>query len=170
MNQPAPLPHDIHGPIVIPDTLFSSLEIIVIVLCAAATIAALFYLYRRLHRHKAATLQEEYLRRFEALRPLRKGSNIRWVEEANNLLRSYIERRFSLHTTRQTTGEFLRSPELETLSPLQDVQTELRRCLEQADLAKFARYQPKEEELDEMEKAIRILIKHSRPEEKGGQQ
>ncbi|MBM9519408.1 hypothetical protein JWG39_06185 [Desulforhopalus vacuolatus] len=169
MNQPAPLPHDIYGPVTLPEPLFSSLEILGIILCAAAALAALFFLYRRLHRHKAVPLQEEYLRRFEALRPLRKESTVRWVEEANNLLRSYIERRFSLRSTRQTTNEFLHSPELKNLSPLQEVQTELRRCLEQADLAKFARYQPKEEELNEMEKAIRVLIKDSQTEDKGGQ-
>ena len=168
MNQPAPLPHDIYGPVTIPEPFFSPLEIIVIILCAAAAIAALFYLYRHLHRHKTIPLQEEYLRRFAALRPLRSENNVRWVEEANNLLRSYIERRFSLPTTRQTTGEFLRSPELENLAPLQKFHTELRRCLEQADLAKFARYQPKEEELNEMEQAIHILIKESQTEEKGG--
>jgi hypothetical protein len=167
MNQPAPLPHDIYGPVTIPEPLFSSLEIIVIILCAAAALVALFYLYRHLHRHKAVPLQEEYLRRFEALRPLRKKSSVRWVEEANNLLRSYIERRFSLRSTRQTTSEFLHSLELEKLSPLQKVQTELRRCLEQADLAKFARYQPQEEELNEMEKAILVLIKDSQTEDKG---
>ncbi len=169
MNQPSPLPHDIYGPVTLPEPLLSPLEIIVIILCAAAALATLFYLYRRLHRHKTVPLQEEYLRRFEALRPLREKSTVRWVEEANNLLRSYIERRFSLRSTRQTTSEFLHSLELEKLSPLQEVQTELRRCLEQADLAKFARYQPKEEELNEMEKAVLVLIKGSQMEDKGGQ-
>lgn len=55
-----------------------------------------------------------------------------------DVLRTYIDRRFGLHATEQTTQEFLTTLRRTALLP-EDFQDQLRSVLERCDLAKFAR-------------------------------
>lgn len=86
-----------------------------------------------------------------------------YMDRASQILRHYIEQRFAIKSTRQTTREFLyslggdNSPELSSYKP------ELQDCLEQADMAKFAHKQQDEENLFVMEEAVTTFVQSTRP-------
>ncbi len=81
------------------------------------------------------------LDRLEALRLPEAGEAERFHTLLSDVVRAYLERRFNLPASQQTTAEFLetmrRSPQL---TPAQ--QGVLREFLERCDLAKFARHAP----------------------------
>lgn len=87
-----------------------------------------------------------------------------YMNQASQILRSYIESRFSIQSTRQTTREFLGGlKEVGTDSPLQLYKNELQGCLEQADMAKFAHHIPNIENLESMEDAVSNFVKRTEP-------
>lgn len=94
-----------------------------------------------------------------------------YMDRASQILRRYIESRFSIQSTRQTTREFLQG--LKTVgadSPLQTYRNELQLCLEQADMAKFAHHIPDLNNLELMENAVITFVKRTEPTQvpKGG--
>ncbi len=89
-----------------------------------------------------------------------------YMDRVSQILRSYIESRFAIQSTRQTTREFLQSlTAVGADSPLQTHKSELQACLEQADMAKFAHHVPEIENLKKMEEAITTFIKRTEPAE-----
>lgn len=95
------------------------------------------------------------------------STGLKYMDLASQILRSYIESRFSIHTTRQTTREFLHSEELQTHRQLLDFRPELQVCLEQADMAKFAHRAPNDQQLVKMEDAVTGFVMKTRPEQPG---
>lgn len=91
-----------------------------------------------------------------------------YMDRVSQILRSYIESRFAIQSTRQTTREFLQGlTGVDDSSPLQTFKTDLQECLEQADMAKFAHHLPKLENLEQMELAVTSFIKRTEPAEPG---
>jgi hypothetical protein len=89
-----------------------------------------------------------------------------YMDRVSQILRSYIESRFAIQSTRQTTQEFLQSlTAVGTASPLQTHKSALQACLEQADMAKFAHRVPEIENLERMEEAVTSFIKRTEPAE-----
>lgn len=90
-----------------------------------------------------------------------------YMDRISSILRSYLEARFALKTTRQTTREFFVSLARE-LSDNHDLATyniELKSCLERCDLAKFAHQPAALEDLQEMEDSVLYLVNQTEPPE-----
>lgn len=90
-----------------------------------------------------------------------------YMDRASQILRHYIEQRFAIKSTRQTTGEFLYSLGGENDSELANYRTELQNCLEQADMAKFAHKEQDEQNLVVMEEAVTTFVRSTRPDDSG---
>jgi hypothetical protein len=110
-----------------------------------------------------ATAQEAALKELtgvEALGLPDKGEFERYHTELSSIVRRYLERRFGLAATRQTTAEFLESMKTSTaLLPAQ--QALLRDFLEQCDLAKFAGAKPTVEQCGGVAAAARRLVQQT---------
>ena len=94
-----------------------------------------------------------------------------YMTRVSLVLRNYIESRFAIKSTRQTTGEFLQDLNTSSVDPLiKNCRDELQTCLEQCDMAKFAHQIPMKENMELVEDAIVSFIHKTRPDatEKGG--
>ncbi len=79
-----------------------------------------------------------------------------------DLVRRYVEERYALPVTVQTTGEFME--DLRESSPLpREDQPFMKEFLTSADLVKFARMPPSESMLMEAVDGARALVRHTRP-------
>ncbi|MFT5728473.1 MAG: hypothetical protein ACI8PB_002627 [Desulforhopalus sp.] len=90
-----------------------------------------------------------------------------YMDRASQILRHYIEQRFAIKSTRQTTAEFLYSLGGKNSSELTNYRPELQDCLEQADMAKFAHKQQNEQNLVVMEEAVTTFVHSTRPADSG---
>ncbi len=80
----------------------------------------------------------------------------------SDIVRWYLEERFSFRAPERTTEEFL--VELQGTTLLTDEQKlSLGRFLQSCDLVKFARYEPREPELRELHSAALQLIEQTKP-------
>jgi hypothetical protein len=111
---------------------------------ASAIVAALcaYLIWRRRHREaprRILTLSEQTLERLEETRPLMSPTTAReFGIEASEVIRNYIEKRFSVVATQRTTEEFLQTllqSSNETLSRHRPLLAEF---LQQCDFVKFA--------------------------------
>jgi hypothetical protein len=81
----------------------------------------------------------------------------------SNTIRTYLEERFDFHAPERTTEEFLR--ELQTTNLLTAEQKEsLGKFLASCDLVKFAKYEPRENELRELHSAALRLVEETEPQ------
>ena len=82
----------------------------------------------------------------------------------SNTIRTYLEERFNFRAPERTTEEFLR--ELQTTNLLTAEQKEsLGKFLESCDLVKFAKYEPRENELRELHSSALRLVEETKPAE-----
>lgn len=164
-SQPEKL-RDIHGPVPIveppPYLLLAGIFVLVLLL------AALFYWWWKKREKPAAPpippWEKALLDLADARRFLNPERGLQYMDRASQILRRYIESRFAIKSTRQTTREFLHSltGEGENIA-LKQHKTELRACLEQADMAKFAHHIPGLSNLEKMEEAVTSFIKTTEP-------
>jgi hypothetical protein len=104
--------------------------------------------------HQAA-LQE--LRHLEALDLPVKGEVDRFHTELSAVMRRYLERRYRIAATQQTTQEFLETMRhSQRLQPNQQIL--LREFLEQCDLAKFAGLSPSPDQCRDMVESARRFV------------
>ena len=100
--------------------------------------------------------------RIESLRLPESGEVERYHTLLSDVMRSYLERRFDLPASQQTTAEFLdtmhRSPQL---TPAQ--QHLLRDFLSRCDMAKFARAVPPQEECRAVAEMARSFVQETTP-------
>lgn len=85
-----------------------------------------------------------------------------YMDRVSQILRYYIEQRFAVKTTRQTTREFLSSLRNAAGFELNNYRAELQHCLEQADMAKFAHQVSDEQNLAVMEQAVAAFVQSTR--------
>ena len=95
----------------------------------------------------------------------------RYAKRLSAVLRRYIENRFHIPTVRQTTKEFF--IELTTMPSKATAQFEahresLKTCLEQCDMAKFAKAIPDQHSMEQMETAVQQFVEATR-EDRGGE-
>ena len=92
---------------------------------------------------------------------------LRYMDRVSLILRKYVESRFSIKSTRQTTREFLHNLNKSSADPeVQSYKGELQICLEQCDMAKFAHQIPQQQNMEMMESAIISFVEKTRPIEK----
>ncbi len=91
-----------------------------------------------------------------------------YAERLSALLRQYIESRFQIRSTRQTTREFFSGLKSGTTIAKVDITHhagDLQECMEQCDLAKFAHGTPNQERMIGMDRAVRNFIETTRQRE-----
>ncbi len=176
VGQPAPPPQqqlqqtaelrDIHGPLPLTDMPPYLVPAAVAFVLLLALAALIYFLKKRKNPvpppvppWETALSELAEARQFQ-----NPGQSLLYMEWAGQILRRYIESRFAIRSTRQTTREFLAGlHDGGGDSPLAEYQTELGVCLEQADLAKFAHLVPDREHLIEMEAAVTAFIRSTNP-------
>ena len=102
----------------------------------------------------------------EAKRLLSPERTLFYMDRVSQILRSYIESRFAIKSTRQTTREFL--DKLATSSnsaALLRYKSELQLCLEQADMAKFAHHTEDVVNLEKIGAAVVDFVQKTKPSE-----
>lgn len=155
---------DIHGPLPLPDHQ----HLMIITAGLLLALAILFILYRLWKRRRRAAAAVPPLPWEEALQSLAEarhllaaGNSLAYLERTAQILRRYVELRFSLPSTRQTTRELLSSLGDDDASPLSAYRQDLRAFLERADLAKFAHHAGDLRQLEEVESSLRQFIERT---------
>jgi hypothetical protein len=158
--------HDIHGPVPIieqpPYLLIAGIVLFVLLVAAAV-----FWFLKK--KGKAipppiSPWEKALLDLADAKKLLRPERALAYMDRASQILRQYIEARFAIQSTRQTTREFLQGlAHVGGNSPLRAHKNELQDCLEQADMAKFAHHHPALSNLEQMEVAVTTFIKKTEP-------
>lgn len=176
-NQTTPVPsrvkednelHDIHGPVSIteqPPYLLLAGSILVLLAIAAA-----LYWFMKKRTGPAPPPVPPWEKALqdlaEARRLLTPERALLYMDRVSRILRSYIESRFAIKSTRQTTREFLRGlAKIGGNSPLQTYKADLQICLEQADMAKFAHYTQDIHSLEKIGEAVTDFIRKTEPQE-----
>jgi hypothetical protein len=161
---------DIHGPLPTSDyppyLVGTALFLLLLLL-----FVFLFYLLKRRKKPQPTPIPawEKALQELaEARQLMQSGQSLLYMHQVAQILRHYIEMRFSIRSTRQTTREFFAGLKAFGHPDLVQYQEELRICLEQADLAKFAHLTADQSHMQQMEEAIRIFISSTRPEMPAG--
>ena len=150
--------HDIHGPINLPEPV----PYLLYSLIGLATLVLLSVLYWWFFRRKkpspppippGVAARDELMRAREMMNP---EQALGYMECISEILRRYLETRFGLPTTRQTTREFFQdiagtTPKAATLAAFS---SELKICLERCDMAKFAHQTASISYLQDMENSV----------------
>jgi Domain of unknown function (DUF4381) len=173
MNQDQLQLRDIHPPMLLPEepnyALFAAA--IVGLFCVAAL---LFWFFRL--RKKSITLpfaHETALADLARVRSIMSAEQaLQYAGEVSSILRRYIEKRFHIQTTRQTTKEFFACL-TENPGRTRTIFSEkhcisLEECLRQCDMAKFARCIPDLRSMEKMETAVQDFIEDTREKREGG--
>jgi Domain of unknown function (DUF4381) len=139
VNPTGPDIRDIRPPYWIP------LDWRVLALIGAGVVLLLVLLWRTWRwyrsRRRPLTLLERALQRLEATRPLMQAGDARaFAAAVSDVVRSYVEERFSVLATHLTTTEFLRACLSQVGGALQAHEQALGDFLKFCDLAKFARW------------------------------
>ena len=159
---------DIKGPVplaALPGYLIPALVVFGLVLLAAL----FFYFLKRRRRPQIVVPPPEItaLAELDRAQSLR-GQPLVYAERISAILRQYIESRFQIRSTRQTTREFftgLQSGILNTAMPSINQANDLKECMEHCDMAKFAHGRPDQERMQAMDQAVRNFIETTRSQE-----
>ncbi len=152
---------DIRGPIELPKEV--NYLLFIIALCLLLLLAALifFYLKRKKNNLPVQDPGELALSQLKDARDLLTEGNGRiYSDRVSEILRHYIEKKFRIHSTRQTTSEFLRycSQNIQYREKLKEHTNELKECLESCDMAKFAHDFPTLETMKRMESSVKDFV------------
>ncbi len=154
--------HDIYGPVLLPDPvpyiLYSSIALAML----ALLLIAYWWFYKR-PKPTAPAIPPGILARDELMRArelMNPEQTLNYMERVSEILRRYLEERFQMHITRQTTREFFQSltAGITNNDALSGFSLELKKCLERCDLAKFAHQPSSVEHLQEMENSILSFV------------
>lgn len=163
VDHAAPVFHDIRGPVMLAETPAFLVPVLVGVGLLGGFLG--WYWWRR--RKKAAPLplpHEVALAELAAFRAAIHPEETRQqAARLAEILRRYMEARFVLPVTRQTTREFFTdiSGHPAVLQAMDEHRRELQTCLELADFAKFALRVPVLSDLESMESAVRVFVESS---------
>jgi hypothetical protein len=129
---------DIRGPKAVPGSWLLPALLGGLLLLAVAALV-IWRLRRRVHRARVLTLTEQTLLRLDAIRSLMLPATAReFGIEASEIVRIYIEKRFSVVATQRTTEEFLQSLLQNSHASLTSHRPLLSDFLQQCDFVKFA--------------------------------
>jgi len=154
--------HDIRGPVELPD---SSRTLLWLLIGLAVMIIAGLLLYfwkRRRKGEKPPSPHDVALAELARLRSMMNPEQaLLYAAQLAEVLRRYVEARFQIHSTRQTTREFFLglAGNLQAGNSLDEHHDRLKECLEQCDMAKFAHCIPDQSEMEAMGGAVGSFIK-----------
>ncbi len=162
---------DIHGPLQLPEEPDYTFLIIGIALFTLLTAVAVWFFWLRKKKVILPAPDEIALAALMRARSLISSNQpLQYSTELSLILRRYIEARLRIKSTRQTTKEFFAgltdNPQHESILP-EDHTERLKECLEECDMAKFARYAPDRSSMEKMESAVQYFVE-STSDEKGG--
>lgn len=140
------------------------------ILIALIVIAAAYYLYRRYQKYKAESVPEKvvikippHVTALKSLRTLRekqlwqKGQVKEYHSEITEIIRRYFEERFDLPALEMTSGEAV--DELRRRRGTKTIIDDTQDFLSNADLVKFAKYQPLASVNEDMMKQAEKIVK-----------
>jgi hypothetical protein len=126
----------------------------------------LFFILKRRRKPKAIASPPDVIALAELDRAkMLMEQPLAYAERISTILRQYIEARFQIRSTRQTTREFFSSLQGGTTIAEVDIHNhtgELQECMEQCDRAKFARSTPDSDDMMRMDTAVRTFIETTR--------
>jgi len=153
---------DIRGPIEFPDPWLWALY-------AAGGVGGLLLLYAawRLWMRRKQPVKAPHELAFEALERARELMQPEHAREfsfrVSGVVRVYIEARFAVESTHQTTAEFLRSVSEQKSGPLAAQRVLLAEFLKNCDLVKFARFGLTREEMEAMVRSAWQFVDSTKP-------
>lgn len=163
---------DIHPPMLLPEAknyAMPAAGLLLLLLVAAV----LFWFFRRRKKKPVLSLAHETaLADLLRLRSLMSSEQaLLYAKELSDILRCYIEKRFRIRASRQTTREFfagLTGNPGQIALLVEDHGDSLKTCLDQCDMAKFARCTPTLQSMENMEAAVQEFIQATRENREGG--
>ncbi len=162
---------DIHPPLLLPEAQDYTILLVVACLCLLLGAVALWFFRFRKMKASCPLAHEKALAEMKSARSLMSVERSReYAGEISDILRRYIEQRFSLRSTRQTSTEFfasLAATPQQTAALFEKHYETLQDCLAQCDLAKFARCSPDLASMEKMEAAVQNFIEATREPEQG---
>lgn len=153
---------DIYGPLPLPEPAVWPIYLVAALGVTILLVVLFFYLKNkkkkelpRIAPHKTALADLQAARSY-----LDEEHSLFYAERVSEILRHYVEQRFAIYSTRQTTTEFLQSirrgqGSTPALLPYAE---SLQLCLEQCDLAKYAHKPANIKQMEEIEMSIRHFI------------
>jgi hypothetical protein len=157
--------HDIKGLVPLPDKSPLFIFVSAVIVLAIGAIFLFFFLKRRRKPEATASSPDvTALAELDLARSLMERPLV-YAERISAILRVYIEKRFQIRSTRQTTQEFFfRLQESTTIAEvdLKNHAGALQPFLEQCDIAKFAHGSPNTDSMMRMEQAARAFIESTR--------
>jgi hypothetical protein len=158
---------DIKGPVALPDN--SRYLLAAAAMLAAIIVACLIFWYlKKRSRPQAPPLPPDAVALAElerAKKLMTPEQCLAYADRISAILRQYIEARFQIHTTRQTTREFFDRLKDGTSIAEVDIKNhagDIEKCLEQCDIAKFAHGTPNSNDMMQMDGAARTFIETTR--------
>ena len=153
--------HDIRGPVVLPEVP-GVLFWILIGLAVLVLVGLYLYLRTRRTKDRKELSPDEIalaeLARLQAL--MNPEQALIYADQLAEILRRYVEARFLIRSTRQTTREFFLglTRNSQAVAAIKEHHHHLQECLEQCDMAKFAHFVPDQQGMETMEQAVRGFI------------
>lgn len=138
-------------------------------LSGCAGLAWYFWLRKKAAPVPEETLLSPYDEAYQALRRLfdspliREGKVKEYYFELSEIIRRYLERRFSFRATEKTTDEI--AVEFKAIFLQETLKHAIRRFLEDADIVKFAKYIPEPREIVDMNKRAMEVLEKTKPVE-----
>jgi len=164
---------DIKGPVALPDNTRYIIPAAAVLV--AIIIAVLIFLYikkRRKPQTPPPAPDVVALTELDQAKSLMTPEqSLVYAERISTILRHYIESRFQIRSTRQTTQEFFAQLKNGTSIAEVDIKNhagDLQKCLEQCDIAKFAHGTPNTGDMMQMDNAARTFIKTTRQNQEQG--
>ena len=164
--------YTIYDPVALPEPLQWYYYLgICLALAALGIIIFMFFKRRKPQPVPQIPLHERTLAELnQARKYLEQNDSLAYTRKVSSILRNYLENRFAIKSTRQTTVEFLGSLEkISTTSKslLMPHRQSLQICLEMCDLAKYAHKPAGRENMEKLEQSIRSFIAETTPREAG---
>jgi len=133
-------------------------------LAALTVIVLLWFRLRPKRQLSAKSAYELALEKLEKARALlREEEPMPYAVFVSETIRSYLGQRFQAPSTRRTTEEFLRQMEADPTTPLAEHRELLRGFLQSCDMVKFARYQPRLTELQQVQQSATNFVRATKP-------
>ncbi len=161
--------HDIYGPVTLPEPFNWIPYILAFALILVAGGCFFFYFRKQKQTPEPVIAPHEtaLAELVQARKYIESDQSLQYSQRVSEVLRIYIERRFNIHMTRQTTHEFLSLAQHEETGLLHHHRESLQRCLKQCDMAKYARKPVARTGLEELESKVHQFIKQTMEEKEG---
>lgn len=163
--------YDIYGPLTLPDPI-NWVPYIIAGALLLVVLAILLFWYLKKKKKKIIPAIPPHITALAELQRAREfitsNQSLIYADRISEILRHYIEKRFTISSTRQTTTEFLQSIQVSASSSgsaLLPHKEELSSCMQQCDMAKYAHKTTDKANMEEMETGVRRFIDSTKPAE-----